>query len=311
MLRRSLLGLAAPAPGGRRAAARSARPPADRRDGLALTRDGRREPRRPGAGGARALSSASAARRGRPAAPSRLRPFRLPRAQPLVLRRRARQAFDAGHRLVERGRTENHGDRVGLALDVQLAEQAGDPRCDASSERRTISVRRVASPPRCGELGSSGPRAAPARLALGRGMPRRRRAAGAPPTPTCGAPACPARAGAVSAAPTDGVDPVTRSPLENGRAEQRPPSSWRSHKAETVAKNAPVNGGKYAYLQGFCPVLGCTRHPPLLPSLTSEGYRRTAAVPFDDRTSSMNSSRTRQAPAIILASWRCSALWLC
>ncbi len=44
-------------------------------------------------------------------------------AQAPVLGGRARQAVDAGHRLVERGRAENDGDRVGLALDVQRPQE--------------------------------------------------------------------------------------------------------------------------------------------------------------------------------------------
>ena len=55
----------------------------------------------------------------------------------------------------------------------------------------------------------------------------------------------------VCAAPTVGVDPVKRMPLQNGHAEQRPRRGRRSHKAETVAKNGPSTGVKSADLQGF------------------------------------------------------------
>ncbi len=54
-------------------------------------------------------------------------------------------------------------------------------------------------------------------------------------------------------------------------------------------------------MQGFYLVVGCVRQPALLRCAPSDGYR-CSGVPFDDRTSFMNSSRTRQAPAILLAS---------
>ncbi len=100
---------------------------ADRRDRLTLAGDGRREA--PGAG-ARVLTGAVQARpalgQGRA---QLLEPPGLLRRrgrEALVLRRRACEPVDPGHDLVERGRAEDHGERVGLALDIEVAEENGD-----------------------------------------------------------------------------------------------------------------------------------------------------------------------------------------
>ena len=47
--------------------------------------------------------------------------------EPFVQRRCARESLYSCHRLVERGRAQDHGDRVGLALDVQFTEEDRNP----------------------------------------------------------------------------------------------------------------------------------------------------------------------------------------
>ena len=144
---RAHLGLVRPAPRASRAAAASARP---RGGSTRPSGAGRRRPPRgascrrspPRGRGSRLVARAARFARSRS---SRRAPLRGLGREPLVLRRRAREPVDAGHGLVERGRAEDHRDRIGLALDVEVAEEDGDALCDASSERRTISVSRRAS----------------------------------------------------------------------------------------------------------------------------------------------------------------------
>ena len=127
-VRRALLGLRAPAPAARPAAAPSATGAS-----AALAIVSRCPATAAASRSAPARASVRArSRRARWAARSRAQPREPPRpllrlgAEPLVLRRRAREALDPRHRLVERGRAEDHGDRVGLALDVEVAEERRD-----------------------------------------------------------------------------------------------------------------------------------------------------------------------------------------
>ena len=185
-------------------------------DGLALPRHGGREPCR-----ARARVPRGRCRAGRaappasPAAPSSLRPFsaasRASRSFCAVARARP---VDPGHDLVDRGRAQDHRDRVGLALDVELAQQGADPplRRGERAAHDLGSQRRVGLRP--GELARTRIEARPARPARGRVRTPPRRAGGARTTRSCrSAPACLATIGPVCAAPIVGIDPVKRMPL--------------------------------------------------------------------------------------------------
>ena len=141
---------------------------------------------------------------------------------------------------------EDHRDRVGLALDVELAQQRARSAAAmrrASGGRSRVSQRRVGLRP--GELARAGLEAGllvlrAGECGLGRVQLQQRRRLGAA---RARRPAWRGRPRS-RAAPTVGVDPVTRMPRQNGRAEQRPRRVQRSHKGQTVAKNAPVNAGK-------------------------------------------------------------------
>ena len=192
-------------------------------------------------------------------------------------------------------------DRVGLALDVERrAAATRSAAATRASERRTISVRSVAS---ASLLGASSPERAveplPARPGRGRAPTRPRRARAAPTTRTGAARRPSTRAGPGLAPLREGVDPVTRRPLEKGRAEQRP-REVSGPQGGDRSKKSPVKAGKNAICRDFCRLsFASVSRPCYDPAFA--GARREA-VPFDDRTSSMNSSRTRQAPALILAS---------
>ena len=184
-------------------------------DGLALPRDGRREPRR---AGARRLAGAvePVALRGE-IDPELGEPLallgRFPR-EPLVLRRRAGETVDARHDLLERGRAEDHRDRIGLTLDVELLAGArAIRRCDASSERRTISVRSVASASAWASSLERASRRACSACARASDASAAYSCRSAADSELRSAPACLARLGPVCAAPTVGIDPVKRMPL--------------------------------------------------------------------------------------------------
>ena len=163
-------------------------------------------------------------------------------------------------------------------------------RCwEAARDRRTISVRLAGSLLGAGELRGALLEARQAGLRRGPGPTRPRTAAGAPTD-----------SAAVSARTARRCRSGDQSAGDEGRAEQWPPSGQRSHKAETVAKRRPSTGTKTAVLQGFLSVVGCTRQPPLLRCSPRTGSCRDRhAIRRSNRL--MNSSRTRQAPAIILA----------
>ena len=147
---------------------------------------------------------------------------------------------------------EDHGDRVGLALDVELAQQGA--RSDAGTRRASGARSRFAASrrPPPGRARSSGHRGAPARSGRGRVTTPPRRAAGAPSTRSSEArrPAWPA-IGPVCAAPIVGDRSGEEDAAQNGRAEQRPRRGRRSHKAETVAKKRPSTRVKRRICRDF------------------------------------------------------------
>ena len=197
------------APRGRSAAARSGLPAGEcvatvrRRSETAAAK--RSAPARAASRGA--VEPVALRRPDRPGARSsrRARLGRLPRASrsfwAVARERPSIPAID----LVERGGAEDHGDRVGLALDVEVAQQRRDPslRCGRASGGRSRSRLRALASSRASS-GRAVLRAGRARRGRARALPPPHRAAGAPTTRTareCCRPAGPARSRRLPARP--------------------------------------------------------------------------------------------------------------
>ena len=105
-------------------------------------------------------------------------------AQAPVLRRGARQPFDARHGLVEGCGTENDRDRVGLPVHVELSEQRSDALLGCPQGAANDCPCERAGSARCVRALRTARQAAPPRLSPARAPTRRRRAPAGPTSPS-------------------------------------------------------------------------------------------------------------------------------